>query len=159
MSNFQVIKEVSTLMSLNRVKEIANFLLKHHKPKPYNYSRKYPMNNDKKLNNLTSIKPMQVHIKESVLTNPNVISNHDTDSPLCSKCKSPNIEIRYGKYSYYFKCLFCQGNTAITLKCTNSTCKPKLKKSKLHFNQICEVCGKNELFFKNPEKLSEEAVS
>lgn len=76
---------------------------------------------------------------------------NESKTPLCSKCQSNNIEIRYGRYGYYFKCLKCGGNTAIKLSCTNSDCKPKLRKSKLNFYQVCDICGMNELFFTNKE--------
>jgi len=67
----------------------------------------------------------------------------------CSKCQSSNIEIRYGKYGYYFKCLSCNGNTAIKLKCKDSKCKPRLKKRKLQFYQVCDICESEKLFFTN----------
>jgi hypothetical protein len=69
----------------------------------------------------------------------------------CSKCQSLNIEIQYGKYGYYFKCLSCDGNTALKLKCKDSKCKPKLQKRKLVFHQVCDICGNKKLFFTNKE--------
>jgi len=73
------------------------------------------------------------------------------DINFCSKCGSLNLEIRYGKYGYYFKCLECNGNTAIKLKCKNSSCKPRVKKEKLNFYRVCEKCNEKELFFVNPK--------
>jgi len=69
----------------------------------------------------------------------------------CSKCQSLNIEIQYGKYGYYFKCLSCDGNTAIKLQCKDTKCKPKLQKRKLVFYQVCDVCKNKKLFFTNKE--------
>ncbi len=69
----------------------------------------------------------------------------------CSKCKSINITIAYGKYGYYFKCLDCGGNTSLKLKCKDNSCKPRLRKSKLRFFKECAVCGASELYFENRE--------
>lgn len=71
-------------------------------------------------------------------------SNH-----LCSKCKFSNIEINYGKFGYYFKCLDCDGNTKIKLECNNKDCKPKIKKQKKKFFKVCEKCEEETLFFEN----------
>jgi len=102
-------------MKIDRAKEIVEFLMKHHKPMSYDYSKKYPL------------------VKKETPT-------------------KPNTQIR--KYGYYFKCLFCDGNTAIKLTCSNSNCKPKNKKRKLNFYKACMSCGKDELFFVNREKAS-----
>jgi hypothetical protein len=77
-------------------------------------------------------------------------------TPICSKCQSPNIEIQYGKYGYYFKCLSCDGNTVIKLKCKDSKCKPKLTKKKLVFTQVCDICGDKKHFFTN--KINETSI-
>lgn len=148
MGTIELFKSLGGVMSFKRVEEIANFLIKNHKPKKFDYAKKYPIKKENKVSNNKGNKPIQAHIKESVLNNPNIIQNNK-NTAFCSKCKSPNIEIRYGKYGYYFKCLFCKGNTSISLKCTDKNCKPKLKKRKLNFYQVCEVCKKDELFFTN----------
>jgi hypothetical protein len=154
MGTIEVFKTLGGIMTMERVKEIANFLVKNHKPKSYDFSKKYPLvKKETPAKPNTQIQPMKMSIKKSVLENPSLIKNQDANTPLCSKCKSPNIEIVYGKYGYYFKCLFCNGNTAIKLTCSNSNCKPKLKKSRLNFYHTCESCGKNELFFVNREKV------
>jgi len=68
---------------------------------------------------------------------------------ICLKCKSINIEIRSGKYGYYFKCLDCNGNTPIKHTCNTPNCKPKTRKSKLQFFKVCEACSIDELFWEN----------
>jgi len=140
MSTLDVFKTLGGIMKLDRVKEIANFLVQQHRPKSYDYAKKYPIKKESTLQSIPSVIQEKSH-------------------KLCTKCKSPDIEIRYGKYSYYFKCLSCDGNTAVKLICSNKDCKPKLKKSKLNFYHICEVCDKNELFFKNSETVLEKTVS
>ena len=136
-------KTIGTTISFDRAKEIANFLVKHHTPKSYDYAKKYPIQKEEKVKNIVT--PQQ---EEKATQNE---LKKESKRPLCSKCQSDTIEIRYGKYGYYFKCLKCDGNTAIKLTCSNPNCKPKLKKSKLNFYQVCDVCGMNELFFINQE--------
>jgi hypothetical protein len=132
MSTISVFKTLGTLIKMDKVKEIATFLLKHHQPKTYDYAKKYPIKKEQESINKPTVK---------------------STKKLCSKCNSDDIEIIYGKYGYYFKCHSCRGNTAIKLICSNSKCKPKIKKSKLNFYHVCETCGKTELFFKNKEKV------
>jgi hypothetical protein len=94
-------------------------------------------------------------LKAIILDNKIVKIEKSSHQISCSKCQSLNIEIQYGKYGYYFKCLACDGNTALKLKCKNSKCKPKLQKRKLVFHQVCDTCGTKKLFFTNKElKLS-----
>ena len=158
MGTLSVFKSISTMITLNKAKEIAEFLVKSHKPKVYDYSKKYPIHKQevqKKEEAPRSVPAIEEIIKEtfSIKTPMNSKEMH------CSKCQSTNLEIRYGRYSYYFKCLECEGNTSIKLNCSDKQCKPKLKKKKLNFYHVCEVCHKNELFFKNPEPVMEKAVS
>ncbi len=143
MGTIALFKTIGTTMSLDRAKEIANFLVKHHSPKSYDYTKKYPIKKEEEIKNIVTPKKEEKPTKNE--------PKKESKTPLCSKCQSDTIEIRYGKYGYYFKCLKCDGNTAINLSCTNSNCKPKLKKSKLNFYQVCDVCGMNELFFTNQE--------
>jgi len=66
----------------------------------------------------------------------------------CSKCKSQNLEVNYGR-NYYFKCLDCENNIPIKHTCNTPSCKPRTKKRKLQFFKICEACGVDELFYEN----------
>jgi len=66
----------------------------------------------------------------------------------CSKCKSNNLEVAYGK-NYYFKCLDCNNNIPIKHTCNTANCKPRTKKRKLQFFKLCEICGIDELFWEN----------
>jgi len=135
-----VFKSIGCIMKIDRAKEIAEFLVKHHRPKTYNYTKKYPIKNE-----LPTVQSIATTIEKVT---------KKVDKKLCSKCQSEDIEIVYGKYGYYFKCLSCNGNTAIKLTCRDSKCKPKIKKRKLNFYHICESCGKDELYFVNKEKVS-----
>ncbi len=152
MGTIEVFKSLGGVMNFKRVEEITNFLIKNHKPKKFNYAKKYLIKKEVSIPNNINNKPIPSYIKESVLTKPSILKNAEK-TPLCSKCKSPNLEIRNGRYSYYFKCLFCDKNTSIALKCKDKNCKPKLKKRKLNFYETCEECKKEELFFSNPPAM------
>ncbi len=67
----------------------------------------------------------------------------------CSKCKSSNIYITYGKYGYYFKCKDCNGNTGIKEYCPKCNKKMKISKEGDKFYKICEECNTKQLFFVN----------
>lgn len=43
MGTIALFKTIGTTMSLDQAKEIANFLVKHHSPKSYDYAKKYPI--------------------------------------------------------------------------------------------------------------------
>ena len=143
MGTIELFKSLGVIMKIDRAKEIAEFLVKHHTPKTYDYAKKYPIKKE-----LPTVQSIQSASKETIVEK----AIQETHTKNCSKCESNEIEIVYGKYGYYFKCLSCEGNTAIKLSCTDSKCKPKIKKSKLNFYHVCENCGKDELYFGNREK-------
>jgi len=66
----------------------------------------------------------------------------------CTKCKSQNLEVKYGR-NYYFKCLDCDNNMPIKHTCNTESCKARTKKKKLQFFKVCETCGIDELFYEN----------
>lgn len=156
MGAISVFKTLSTMMTLDKAKEVAELLVKAHTPKMYDYTKKYPIHKEKDKKSLT---PTKARVKKTIQKKPSIEESIEPKEIHCSKCKSTNLEIRYGKYNYYFKCLECAGNTSIKLSCSSSKCKPKIKKRKLNFYHVCEVCNKDELFFKNPEPLIEEVSS
>ena len=130
-SGLNVLKLVSTMMPIDKAKELAKFLMQHHTPVTFDYSKKYPIANDN--------------------SNPN-IKSIDSNIPMpqyeCSKCKSNNLELNYG-HNYYFKCLDCEHNIPIRHTCNTPDCKPKTKKRKLQFFKVCEKCDIDELFWEN----------
>jgi len=80
------------------------------------------------------------------------ISNQVILPLVCSKCRSKNVSINYGR-NYYLKCLSCDANTPLqkSLKCIKPNCQSKLRKSKNEFFKECSVCETSVLFFKNPK--------
>lgn len=126
-STIDVFKSIAKTITMERVKEISNFLIKNHKPIKFNYLRKYPIKQKVSEKSLNTKKKLH----------------------FCSKCKSSNIEIVYGKYGYYFKCLSCFSNSKIKLSCATDKCELRIKKNKLKFFKVCKTCKKEELFFEN----------
>ncbi|QOR62728.1 nuclease-related domain-containing protein [Sulfurovum sp. ST-21] len=101
-------------------------------------------------------KPLQVSKQNSISLENNSINedalHYDKLKPhtyRCKKCDNQSLEIRYGKYGYYFKCLNCDSNMPIKHTCNKPSCKPRTKKNKNHFYKVCESCGVKELFFVN----------
>ena len=109
------------------IKKIANLLLALHKPK----------SNE---NLVIDIKEINPATEESSIPPSTEYS--------CSKCKSTNLEVAYGR-NYYFKCLDCAYNMPIKHTCNTPTCKAKTKKRKLQFFKVCEACGIEKLFWEN----------
>lgn len=68
----------------------------------------------------------------------------------CQKCQSMKLEVTYGKYGYYFKCLACEGNTGIEVKCQKCQGKARTRKERQQFFAECQPCGTSELYFTNP---------
>jgi len=115
-------------------KKIALFLTEKHSPTHINTTNKKKQD---ALSNNDSVKENALKYgKERSLLQ-------------CKKCHSQNLEVTYGKYGYYFKCLDCSGNTAIKLTCKQPTCKPKIKKEKTIFYKVCNDCDIKEIFFTN----------
>lgn len=122
------------------MENITNYLLKSHTPK--------------------TIEPEEAKQEAAELTEEKTktVTQEETDTATkiekvtamtCSKCKSENIQITYGRYGYYFKCGDCGGNSAIKLECQHSSCKPKISKKKDHFYKVCAACDTSDLYFIN----------
>ena len=68
----------------------------------------------------------------------------------CQKCSSATLEVAYGKYGYYFRCLACEGNTRIELKCPGCGERAKTRESGCEFFAECAACKSSQLYFTNP---------
>ena len=67
----------------------------------------------------------------------------------CQKCQGERLEVAYGKYGYYFKCLTCEGNTRIEVKCQTCQGKTRTRKERQQFFAECMTCGTSHLYFTN----------
>jgi len=114
------------------LKKLANLIADLHQPIS---QKKKKVNTDSKktIENQTALIPK---------------TNSISDKYICSKCKSKNLEVNYGR-NYYFRCLDCEHNIPIKHTCNTPNCKPKTRKSKLQFFKVCEACSINELFWEN----------
>ncbi len=144
MSPLDVLKFASTLMSIEKAKKLAKFLMRHDKPLSFDYRKKYHIKPNADL--FVQEKPISYGKETSEPSSVNKIIY------ACSECKSTNLEVNYGR-NYYFKCLTCTSNIPIRHTCNTANCKPKTKKKKLQFFKVCEVCGIDEVFWEN-KKLS-----
>lgn len=67
----------------------------------------------------------------------------------CSKCRSGDVEIRYG-HSYYLHCWSCEVNSPIRLTCPGCGRRARTRKSGKRFYRECAQCASSELYFTNP---------
>ncbi|RJF74493.1 NERD domain-containing protein [Deinococcus cavernae] len=66
----------------------------------------------------------------------------------CRHCQGQRLQVQFGK-SYYFKCLDCEGNTAIHLTCTQCGAAARTRKQGKEFFAECPG-GHSERYFVNP---------
>lgn len=139
--------EVNYQFAYETIEKITKYLLTSHKPQPdHAVKGKNSIKKNDKV--MTSAQNDEVKNREKRIVNENKSDNDH----ICSKCSSPNVEIKYGRYGYYFKCMDCDGNTTIKLSCKNDACKPRVRKDKLKFFKDCQTCNTSELFFENIPK-------
>lgn len=68
----------------------------------------------------------------------------------CKHCGGVKLEVRSGRYGYFFKCSECEKNTAISKSCGVCGEKERLLKQGRDFYAECATCGRSESFFVNP---------
>lgn len=68
----------------------------------------------------------------------------------CRHCQGTGVEVAYGKYGYYVKCLQCEGNTRIQLTCPTCQAKAKIRKAGAEFFAECAECQTSSLYHRNP---------
>jgi len=129
--------KVNYQFSDSTMDKITKYLIQSHNPKVIKSVTK----------NITQAK----EVLNSEVDNETASENKNDSYSIkkCSKCNSTNIEILYGKYGYYFKCLDCKENTSIKLKCESCSSKIKIKKQKDHFYEECTSCKISKLYFIN----------
>jgi hypothetical protein len=72
-----------------------------------------------------------------------------TDVHTCKHCQGERLEVRWGRYSYFFKCLDCDQNTAITRVCEGCGEKERVRKDGRRFFAECSTCVRSSLLFVN----------
>ncbi len=84
-----------------------------------------------------------------------------TTSVFCGKCQSEKVNIQYGKYGYYLRCVSCNENSALNLICLRCGAKERVRKSGAQFFAECdgnaaECKGGSRLFHVNaPDAASQ----
>lgn len=129
LSALNTLGAVARIISSETLEDVARKLCALHKPINIDYAAK-----------------LGISEQSEVVATPSVT---ETDIPTCHKCGSANIGVQYGKYSYYFKCLDCDGNTPIKIACEKDGCKARIRKDGKHFYRECSVCDGSTLFFTN----------
>lgn len=74
--------------------------------------------------------------------------SHST--PARRHCGSQKLSIQFGRFTYYFKCAACSGNTPIQIGCGKEGHKERIRKDGLTFYRECAECGTRSVFFVNP---------
>lgn len=128
-------KPIHAQLKTTVLSRIEKTLLGYEKPIDKNST----VQKNKSINNRDTLKQENSFKKTKIKT--------ETFPPRYCKCGSENIEMLNGRYSYYFKCADCKGNTAIKLTCKHPSCKPKISKRKLKYYQVCKHCDTSELYF------------
>ncbi|NOS98426.1 MAG: NERD domain-containing protein [Methylotenera sp.] len=130
------------IVSYREIEDIANQLIKLHKPINIDYTAKYGLENS------NHIKPAEpVEVKSAVIKPPTVNTNGCIHK--CKKCNSQNVKILYGKFGYYYKCSDCEGNTNIEVECGVARHKAKLRKNGNRFYKDCPECKSSSLYYEN----------
>ena len=117
------------------MKKIVSCLVNSHQPKTLGVKES---KGEYKTNTIKPKENIEAAIQKTV-----------ENDKVCGKCKSDNIEIKHGRYGYYFTCRNCNGSTSINVKCKDSSCNVRLRKQKLNFYKECEKCNSSELYFVN----------
>lgn len=67
----------------------------------------------------------------------------------CKHCGGTKLEVRSGRYGYFFGCLDCGKNTAISKSCGVCGEKERVRKQGREFYAECATCSRSESFFVN----------
>ncbi len=70
--------------------------------------------------------------------------------PKCSHCGGQALSIQSGRFSYYFKCADCGGNTPIAVGCGKEGHRERIRKDGRTFYRECPACRTRSVFFVNP---------
>ena len=77
------------------------------------------------------------------------ITEEHSSTLQCRDCSTGRIDIVYGRYGYYFKCLACEGNTPLNRVCQKCGGKEKTRKEGRKFFAECAVCTTSYTFHEN----------
>lgn len=82
------------------------------------------------------------------------IRTEEAGAKVCKHCGKTRLEILWGKYGYYFRCLDCGKNTAIDSRCSTCGRTEKIHKKGSDFSAECESCNTSRFFYSNTAPVS-----
>jgi len=133
---------LANTVSSEQVYYLSRKLISLHKPIKVDYLAKFGIKaetkQDKTYSNEKVDKPSKAKQSAASYT-----------AKVCLKCKSEKLNIDYGRYGYYFKCLDCGEGTSIKLDCDVKACKARIRKSGNQFFRECADCQSSSLYFEN----------
>jgi len=140
------IVEAPKLVGSDTLRDFSEKLARLHRPGSIDYAAKFGISNTDSIN--STQKPTIVASPAAPVYSSAV---HETkDALACRKCNSPQMEIMYGKYGYYFKCGVCDGNTPIKIACGTVGHNERIRKDGKKFFRECSDCGSSSVYFINP---------
>ena len=123
-------------MSRDEIERISTFLLQHHQP---------PLQRENCGETYNPEPPIPIPQPVPVTT----IRDAHSDTLRCRHCSADRIDILYGRYGYYLKCLACEGNTPLTRLCRHCEGKEKTRKEGRKFFEECAACTTSYTFHEN----------
>ena len=131
----------------DEMEAIRDFLLEQHTEAP----PKTSLESDAGQENNTS-QPAEADSEPPADDPEPLMTEADPQEQSCRHCQGHDLEILYGKYGYYFKCLDqdCSGNTSIKLYCDTCGKQERVRKQGQNFTRNCEACDTASHFHTNP---------
>ena len=131
----------------DEMEAIRDFLLEQHTEAP----PKTSLESDAGQENNTS-QPAEADSEPPADDPEPPMAEADPQEHSCRHCQGHDLEILYGKYGYYFKCLDqdCSGNTSIKIHCDVCGKPERVRKQGQNFTRNCEACDTASHFHTNP---------
>ena len=127
--------EVAKELDRQEAVKIADFLLRHHSPRPA------PGNQGSQV-------PQPPRRSQPLTVSGSVPESAGT----CRSCSSRAVRVEYG-YSYYYRCLDCKRPAPINQFCAQCRNKQTVRKDGQDFFAECERCGTSTLFHSNHARV------
>jgi hypothetical protein len=140
---------VAKLVSTDTIRDIAQQLIRLHRPIQFNYAAKFGLEDSPAKARKINAEPMAAPTMDAAEKTNTTQAPVADKSLACRKCNSTNISIQYGKFGYYFKCADCDGNTPINIGCGKDGHKERIRKAGLKFFRECADCRTSSLYFEN----------
>ena len=150
---FRKLRKEPDILTGDRRRLIADFLLKTHKPLVRSTTYAAPQHKVEEPRSEYKVSPANPISKA-----PDIHWGREAtaaDKPAmfptncCKHCQSIRLEARSGQYGYYFSCRDCTKNTPIKFACIACGGDGKIRKQAENFFAECKVCSESNLFHNN----------